>query len=86
MAETNRVSSVFKTGSVPWLSHPSIQARFSEQSMVASEVPSNHNHVHVLEVNSVALRSFHGYLDFLCVCCIHTTVRTVGGVFSLPYF
>lgn len=49
--------------------------------MVASDVPSKQNHVQVLEVNSLALRSFPGYLDLLCVCRIHTTVRTVGRVF-----
>lgn len=85
VAERNRVSCVLKIRLQPWLFHPSLQARFSGQSMVASAVPSKYNHISVLEVNSVALRSFLGFLDFPCVGCIHTTVRTVGGVFSLRY-
>lgn len=85
MAETNGVSSVLKIRLQPWLFHPSLQARFSGKSMVASVVPSKHNHISVLEINSVALRSFLGYLDFPCVGRIHTIVRAVGGVFSLPY-
>lgn len=85
VAETNGVSSVLKIRLQPWLFHPSLQARFSGKSMVASAVPSTYNHISVLEIISVALRSFLGYLDFPCVGCIHTTVRAVGGVFSLPY-
>lgn len=65
--------------SAPWLFHSSLRAKFSEQPMVASDVASKHSHTQVLEVNNMVLRAFLGYLDFPCVCCIHTAVRMVGG-------
>lgn len=49
-------------------------------------VASKHGHIQVLEVNNVVLRPLLGYLDFVCVYCIHTIVRMVvwgevhGGV------
>lgn len=47
--------------------------------MAASDVASRHSRIQVLEVSSVELRPFLGYLDCPRVCCIHTTVRMVGG-------
>lgn len=38
---------------------------------------SKHGHIQVLEVNNVVLRPLLVYLDFVCVCCIHTIVRMV---------
>lgn len=47
--------------------------------MVASDVASKHNHIQVLEVNSMVLRPFLGYLDFPVFAAFTPLVGMVGG-------